>query len=494
MQTLASRLINIGGQLALAWLLIPSDWGLYSLALTVVTFAGVLQRLGLHYVLIQRQARFDRWANAAFWVSLCSGSIASLLVGMLSPWVARLYDSTEVMSLLLVIAPVPLLQGLGLICETRLQARMQFSTLAGVNTLQVGLNMGLTIFLAWRGWGAYSFVIAQVVATAVRTAMLWSVAPLRVQWNPQFRRWRFLLGDAGVVCLSGFFSYVLFQGDLVLLGIFHSEAVVGIYAFAYRLSTQVLQLLSVNLGGVLLPALSKIQEDPSRQKQAFLRAAGVLTLVGVPVCFLQFAAAGPLIRLFFEPKWHAAVPVLQVLSLGMAIRLLYPASQSLLRAQGRFRIDLVLVVLTAIFFIGLVSLGAMWGGATAVAAGTALTFIFVGPIALYLAIRPAGGTWKDTWQAYGPPAVVSAISFGIAMGLSGLIPDVPMQELARLAVIICVGPLIYTLIARRVMPVEVGQLMQRIGQFRSRRVANELAVSISAPSARSSKPGASVDK
>ena len=39
-QTVGSKVVNMAGQVVLAWLLVPADWGLIGLAYTVTAFAG----------------------------------------------------------------------------------------------------------------------------------------------------------------------------------------------------------------------------------------------------------------------------------------------------------------------------------------------------------------------------------------------------------------------------------------------------------------------
>ena len=58
-------------------------------------------------------------------------------------------------------------------------------------------------------------------------------------------------------------------------------------------SNQVLQLLTLNLASVLFPVLSKLAAEPERQVGAFLRAARVLALVGIPICLAEAVLARP---------------------------------------------------------------------------------------------------------------------------------------------------------------------------------------------------------
>ncbi|HEX7008646.1 MAG TPA: oligosaccharide flippase family protein, partial [Phycisphaeraceae bacterium] len=112
---MSTRVLNLLGQIALAWLLLPEDFGLISLAYTVTAFASVFQQLGLHFVLIQRQAHFRRWGNAGFWMSLTAGLASSVLILVAAPFAVWSYGNPQLWGLLLLLAMGPIIEGFGLV-------------------------------------------------------------------------------------------------------------------------------------------------------------------------------------------------------------------------------------------------------------------------------------------------------------------------------------------------------------------------------------------
>src|SRR5439155_9904086 len=148
--------------------------------------------------------------------------------------------------------------------------------------------------------------------------------------------------------------------------------------------------------------------EPARQLQGFLRAVRALAAVAVPVCVLQAAVAGPVVRLIFSPradpgKWYAAIPVLQVLSLGMAFKAVGMPTSNLLQAQGRFKLYLKLTAVYAAVFLVMVALAAALSvperSALAVAVAVAITFAVLEPMIMHVAVRRAGGGWRDVASA-----------------------------------------------------------------------------------------------
>jgi len=196
--------------------------------------------------------------------------------------------------------------------------------------------------------------------------------------------------------------------------------------------------------------------------------------------------ADPGVRMFFQDdKWQAAIPVLQALSIGMAFRVVASPGGSLIQAQGRFRVILITNVINAIIFLTLVTVGAMagrpgaanlwWRPATTVGIAVAFYFALIGPVFLYIAIRPSGGTWRDIARVYVAPMLVSTFAIAAAMLAGMLVPEKQIRghrwgQAVRLTVILAWFVAIYVPLIRLVMPEDWRSLMRRVGMlYRSRR-------------------------
>lgn len=433
-QTVGGKLINIGGQVVLAWLLRPADFGRVGLAYTVSAFGGLLMYAGVREILVQRQEHFGRWVNAAFWLSLVLGIASAVVMAVTAPVVARIYGAPEVTGLVMVLAANSAVSALATVPEALMRIRLLFRMQAVSGFLATVATTGLSILIAWRwNWGAYAFVVPLLVVSIARTAALWAMLPAPVRARPQVRRWKYLIGDSGLLLGFALCSTITLQGDYVLLGLLHTKEAVGYYFFAFNLSTQTVQLLGMNLAGVLFPALSRMKEEPKRQAEAFLSALRVLTYVGVPACFIQAALAEPVMRLMFHPKWEPAIAVVQVHSVGMAWLLYGWQAGALMQAQGRFRTLLLYGVFAAFAFLGLVLAGALAGGPVAVAVAVGFAFAVLAVSGLYAALRPTGAGWGDIMRwclgpmglallAVGPVAVfVHLLPAGSRPGMAGQI-------------------------------------------------------------------------
>jgi PST family polysaccharide transporter len=488
-QTMLLRAVTVIGQLVLAYLLTQEDFGVVALALTVHAFASILQQGGLTEILVKRQAHLHRWSNTAYWMSLALGASAGLLMAVGAPLAAIVYGNQRIIPLLIVLSISMVPAGLIVVPEAKLSAELRFRTLAVVGAVSVSAQMVLAVLFAALGMGAISMVLPRPIVLSVHALVVYLLARPRVRLRPQVRRWRYLISDNITLVLGKLCLLATLQGDYMVLGILTTERVAGVYYFAFGLSMQTMTLVTSNLGNVLFPVLSKL-DDPVRQTQGFIRAARLLALVGVPLCLLQAGLADPVLRELFKGKWDDAIPILQILSLGMALRLVGSPAGSLFNAQGRFRTVLVLNSCYAVAFLSAVTAGALIAGGIGVAVGASIYFGLLGPVHMYIAISGNKGTWRDVWGVYAVPVLMSVAALAPAMWLADRLPPMPGRNWARMAVVtgttgiiylalasVLARPLLEELFARfGALPV-VGRSAKRVAEILSRHGRQRLAPS-----------------
>jgi PST family polysaccharide transporter len=251
----------------------------------------------------------------------------------------------------------------------------------------------------------------------------------------------------------------------------YPKEVVGLYYFAFAMSLHTVMLFCSNLWTLLFPAFCKLKHEPERQLAGFLRAVRLIALIVTPACMLQAALSEPGIRLFFPERWVPAIPILQILSIGMAARAIDWTSEALLLSQGRFQAYLRVVSAHAAIFGVLVGFGAWHGEAVGAAIGVACCLWIIGPIKTWMAIGPLGGKWVDSLRIFGMPLLASAIAVGPVVLATYMIPAIAGQDAARFVIIVVVSASLYSLAARRLMPDRWAEAMQALRQLVNRQRA-----------------------
>lgn len=466
LQTIGYKIISFFGQVLLTYMIVPEDSAQINLALGVAAFTNFLQQPGLREVLVQRRSRSARWDEIGLWFSVSLGIVAALLTIAAGPIAAWWFQSPNVAYLLFILALAAPLTGLGTVPEARLQCEMRFKLLSMVEFFRATALLAITIGLASLGWGAYAFAVPVPLMAAVRAILLWRAARPPFSWRLHVRRWKFLLTDSTVLFTASMVTLVITQGSLFVLARVAGDNESGLYSFGYNLSLTTFALLANNIGNVMFPMLSAMQDDPERLRASFLRSARLLNLLGIPACLLQGALAEPFIRVACSDKWAGSVPVLQLLSIAMAMVILWPSSRALVQAQGRYTLNLVVICIDAVVFLGcVVTAGWLWKTGAAVSCAVIIAFTFTGIFNPWVATRPLGAKFSDVLRPILLPMFVGWAGIGSAYAIAHFaIRPMLSMDLKSLLVVegaatTVLSAILWPLILRAVAPADFAELM-----------------------------------
>jgi len=295
------------------------------------------------------------------------GTVAALLMIVVSPFAAALYSEPQLIALVSILSWRAPLEALGIPAAAYLACKFHFRTLAVVSGMQVVTAAVLSVCFALAGMGAYSFVLPLPIASALGATGMWLMARPNVRWAGSVRRMRFLLRDSTSLTFANVMRGMTNRTGYFALGVFHTAPVVGIFFFAYNLSSQTLRIVTFSLSRVMMPIFAHLNDEPRRQLRGCLRASESLVALGLVFCLLQAAVAEPLFRLVFGPKWDAAVPVFQFLCIGLAMRMPEATALSLLKGRGEFRRFYWLCQISFLVFLSAALLTAWLGGPRLVA-------------------------------------------------------------------------------------------------------------------------------
>ncbi|MBO6514798.1 MAG: oligosaccharide flippase family protein, partial [Phycisphaerales bacterium] len=349
---LSLKLLGLVVQVVLAWLLGPDAFGAWALTIPVMTLSDLIRTSGAREILVSRQRAFRVWAGPALWISGLMGLVASLFTASLAYPMAWIYDRPELVVLVLLCVPAPFIGSLQSVPEAKLLSQNRFG--GYVTGLFVGgvLLLVCQILFALLGFGAKTFPLALVVSTTARVVLFWVLGNPGCSLRPRVERWKYLVGDASRLVGTRLADWFSVNAPPLVLGLYFSDAVVGIFAYATNMSAQAIRLMAINLSTILFAALAGTAREPERQRNGFLKSSGVLAAIGMPICFLQAALAEPVLSNVLPiESWPGLILTFQMLSVAMGIRLLAHPSRSYLLAQGRFSVALWLSAGSALLYM-----------------------------------------------------------------------------------------------------------------------------------------------
>ena len=349
-----SKALNLVTVSILAHLLTPGLFGVVALATLAIDYISILNDLGLGAALVQRRENIDEASNIAFTFNLLIGIFLTILIVLLSPYVAIFFHAPTLTPILRWLGLGFTVNALGSVHKARLQRDLRFGKKLIPELGNTIIKGGLSIGLAFMGYGAWSLVYGQLAGMSISAMLLWIVVP----WRPRLMIRSPISGQlfkyGFSVMMDRAFTVFADSFDYLLIGRFFNTAALGIYTLAYRLpDLLILNTLSV-LAAVFFPAFSSIQNQQDVLRKSFLSTTRYVQLLVTPLCLGIFVAADPIIRLIFGEQWLQSIPIMQVLSLyTLALSVGFHVGD-IYKAVGRP--DILLKISLPIFFIRLIAL------------------------------------------------------------------------------------------------------------------------------------------
>lgn len=381
--------VMIASVVILARLLTPADFGIVTM---VTTFSLLFRSFGLNgftELIIQREDLSHRLASNLFWICLGIGAFLTLAFAASGPLLARLYHDSAVARVAEVMSLTIGFGCLGYIHLGLLQRAMQFRSTAILNFVGQLLLVAVSIALAVAGWHYWALVGGILAQSVVLAAGAWLVC----RWAPSWPRRTPGTGPGFRFAMNVYshfaFSYSTRNTDNLLVGWRYGAQSLGFYKKAYDLFVLPESQLLAPLSAVVVSTLSRVNGNREQFQRYFLRAVGVLALVGMGIG-ADFALVGKdLIRFLLGPGWDEAGRIFSLFGPGIGVMLLYNTHGwvhlSIGRPERWFRWGLLEFVCTASLFL----LALHWGPSGVAFAWTLSYFLLMFP-GFWYAGQPIG--------------------------------------------------------------------------------------------------------
>src|SRR5439155_1752147 len=123
--------------------------------------------------------------------------------------------------------------------------------------------------------------------------------------------------------------------DYFVVGRTLGPEALGLYNRAFVLMQLPVTAVINALDRVLLPVLSKVQDDKAMLRKTLQTSVRMVYLLYLPLGVAGALSAPALIRVFLGPGWGEAVPPFRLLMLGLVFRAGYKMAGSIILARGQ---------------------------------------------------------------------------------------------------------------------------------------------------------------
>jgi PST family polysaccharide transporter len=386
----------------------------------LVSFSGLLLAFGITQALVQAPGLRREDMSGLFWVMAVAGCACAALMLAGAPLIAALYKEPRVAALAAVSSLFLVMAGLTNVPEALLNRQMKFGWIATISLIGVAVGLIVSIVAALMGAHYWALTLGYLATSLVTLIGVWLGAGWLPREKPRFRRLMRYFKFGGAVMAGDAATLVSRDLDSVLIGRYVGAVPLGFYDRGNKLAIIPIQRLGTVLQSLLLPILSRMNEDAARYRRAYLRVIRQLMLFLTPGTVAVAAAAPVLIPFLIGPQWAPAAPIFAWLALAALHRPVSMTMNLLFISQGRTRAYMVWSAFSAVTSVASFIIGLSWG-AVGVAAAFALSDVLIRlPFLWWLVTRQGPIRMLDLYATAAPFAAASAAAFAALLLLQRL--------------------------------------------------------------------------
>ncbi|WP_404338487.1 lipopolysaccharide biosynthesis protein [Sphingomonas sp. MMS12-HWE2-04] len=429
-------ILTVLSTIVISRLLSPDDYGVMAMAAPVVGFIVLFQDLGLGAATIQARTMSDEASNGLFWINMAASAAIFFALLLCAPLAAWFYGDIRAGYVTAASAAGVLLSGTALQHSALLNRDMRFGALSAIDIANAVVTFIGALIAAYVLRNYWALWIGTMAGTFVQVVLTWAVTP----WRP---RWKVSLAGIGQMArfggnLTGFnvLNYIGRNADNVLIAKFAGSIALGLYDRSFKLMMLPLQTINGPLGRLMLPILSRLQDEPERYRRSFLLSVRAILLVATPGITVAVVTSDRLMIFLLGDKWAAAGPIFFWLGLASLFQPVANATGWLFISSGRGREMLRWGIVSTVTTLIAIVVGLQWG-VVGVAMSLFVVLVLRTPLLNAYCVQGTSVRTRDLYLVMLEPAI-GAVAAALLVHAIG--------DLMSTAILLCVAmPLAYAL-------------------------------------------------
>src|SRR6516164_1532690 len=424
-------LLRLGSLIVLARLLDPKDFGLLGMVTAFTGVLGLFRDFGLSSAAVQRVTVTEDQMSTLFWINIFLGALLGLVVLGMAPAIAAFYHEPRLLGVTAVLASGFLFNAAGIQHSALLQRQMRFTALAMISVVSSLVGIVTGIVGARAGYGYWALVVMTVASPLIATSGVW----LSSGWVPGMPRRRTgirsMMHFGGTLTLNGLVAYVAYNAEKVMIGRFWGADAIGIYGRAYQLVNIPTENLNSAVGAVAFSALSRLQNDPIRLKNYFLKGFSLVLGLTLPITIACALFADDVVFVLLGPKWKDTAAIVRLLAPTIAIFAIINPLGWLMYSIGLVTRSLKIALVFAPSMIAGCVMGLPHGPKGVAFAYSAVMMLWLIPF-IWWCVYGTGISLRDILLTASRPVASGIVAGGVAFGIR-LICEPFVSPLPRLA-------------------------------------------------------------
>lgn len=401
----------------LARLLTPYDYGCIGMLSIFMVLAEAFIDGGFGSALIQKKRPTQVDYSTIFYWNITMSLVMYAVLFFSAPAIARFYKIPLLCNVLRVQGLILFIYAFNVIQRNQLQKKLNFKVLSIVSIVTSLISLGVTILMAYKGFGVWALVVQNIITAAIPAIVFW----FYIKWRPikvfSWDAFKELFGFGFYMFLTNLLNQFGQQIQGLLIGKFYNPNTMGYYSKAH--STE--KLASTSISSVMMqvtyPLYAEVQDDKEKLGNIIKRITMTLSYITFPLMFILLLCAKPIFLLLYSERWLPSVPYFQVLCIAGLAYSLQSVNNNAIAAVGKSKEMFVWTVVKRTVGIGFIVGGLALFGMKGLLSGVVLGTWFAYFVNIWQVSKYVGYKWSAQLLNIMPVALASVISTLTAYGV-----------------------------------------------------------------------------
>lgn len=462
-----ASLVGFVVSIILARILGPEAYGTIALITVFTTILQVFVDSGLGNALIQKKDADDIDFSTVFYTNIVFCLILYLLMFLCAPLIAKFYNKLELIPLIRVLSLTIVISGVknvqqAYVSKNLIFKKFFFATLVGT----IGAAI-LGIWMALNGYGVWSLVAQQLFNLTVDTIMLC----ITVKWRPikaySFEKLKKLFSYGSKLLASSVLDTVYNNIRQLVIGKLYSSSDLAFFNKAKQFPNLIVNNINSSIDSVLLPTMSKEQDDKERVKLMTRRAIKTSVFIMAPLMMGLAFTSNNVIKILLTDKWLPCTFYLVIFCITYMFYPIHTANLNAIKAMGRSDIFLKLEIIKKV--VGMILLlSTMWISVEAMAYSLIVSSIISQIINSWPNKKLLNYSYIDQLKDI-LPSILLSVFMGIIVYLFNLLK---LPSVVTLIIQIIVGGVVYISLAKLFKIDSFEYILDTFNGFRKKKIEN----------------------
>ncbi|GBR35713.1 polysaccharide biosynthesis protein [Neoasaia chiangmaiensis NBRC 101099] len=310
---LAGRALDFISLVVLTHLLRPADFGVVSLAMSVIYLAEAVFELPLYQALVVLDLIDKDHLDTAFTLSFLRGFTICIVILLVSIPFSIFYHDFRLFPLLMALSLAPAFRGMQSPGFALYAKRLDFSRECAIELLGKSCAMVIAVLVAFTTRSYWAIAAATITSSVASMSVSYVISAYRPRFT--LSRWNDFRSFLGWSSGAQILSAINWQYDRLILGRLVSAQTLGAFSIASDLVAIPSQAIAVPLSRPLLSALVASRDNLDRLRNLYRLSNTTIFMVILPIFIEMSSLSYEIVHTILGPKWEKSVTYITLLAI-----------------------------------------------------------------------------------------------------------------------------------------------------------------------------------